>query len=66
VRSVTVIAPDGLTSEALTKSVFVMGVDKGMRLIDSLDGVDAVVVDAAGALHYSSGLLDGGRFSKDR
>jgi thiamine biosynthesis lipoprotein len=60
VRSVTVVAPDGLTSEALTKSVFVMGVEKGMRLVESLDGVDAVVVDAAGALHYSSGLLAGG------
>jgi thiamine biosynthesis lipoprotein len=57
VRSVTVVAPDGLTSEALTKSVFVMGVDRGMRLVESLDGVDAVVVDAGGALHYSSGLL---------
>ncbi len=61
VRSVTVVAPDGLTSEALTKCVFVMGVEKGMRLIESFDGVDAVVVDAAGALHYSSGLRAGGR-----
>ena len=61
VRSVTVVAPDGLTSEALTKCVFVMGVEKGMRLVESFDGVDAVVVDAAGALHYSSGLLAGGR-----
>jgi len=60
VRSVTVVAPDGLTSEALSKSVFVMGVDKGMRLVESLQGVDAVVVDAGGALHYSSGLLAGG------
>ena len=60
-RSVTVVAPDGLTSEALSKSVFVMGVDKGMRLVESLDAVDAVVVDAAGALHYSSGLLAAGR-----
>ncbi|MBV8209713.1 MAG: FAD:protein FMN transferase [Burkholderiaceae bacterium] len=59
VRSVTVIAPDGLTSEALAKSVFVMGVDRGMRLIESLEGVDAVVVDAAGALHHSAGLLPG-------
>ena len=64
VRSVTVVAPDGLTSEALTKSVFVMGVDRGMRLVESLDGVDAVVVDAAGALHYSSGLLAGGRLQQ--
>jgi thiamine biosynthesis lipoprotein len=61
VRSVTVVAPDGLTSEALSKSVFVMGVDKGLRLIESLQGVDAVVVDASGELHYSSGLLPGGR-----
>ena len=31
-----------------------------MRLIESQEGVDAVVIDAAGQLHYSSGLLDGG------
>jgi thiamine biosynthesis lipoprotein len=60
VRSVTVVAPDGLTSEALAKSVFVMGVTPGLRLVESLEAVDAVVVDAAGALHYSSGLLPGG------
>lgn len=57
VHSVTVLADDGLTTEALSKTVFVLGVDKGLRLIESLPGVDAVVVDAGGALHYSSGLL---------
>lgn len=59
VQSVTIIAPDGLTSEGLSKSVFVMGVEKGMRLIDAQKDVDAVVVDAAGVLHYSSGLRNG-------
>jgi thiamine biosynthesis lipoprotein len=62
VRSVTVIARDGLTSEALTKCVFVMGTQRGMRLVESLEGVDAVAIDAHGALHYSPGLLDGGHF----
>ena len=57
VHSVTVLAEDGLTTEALSKAVFVLGVEKGMRLIESQPGVDAVVVDAAGALHFSSGLL---------
>ena len=57
VHSVTVLAEDGLTTEALSKTVFVLGVEKGMRLIESRPGLDAVVVDAAGALHYSSGLL---------
>ena len=57
VHSVTIVALDGLTSEALSKMVFVMGVEKGMKLIETQASVDAVVVDANGALHYSSGLL---------
>ncbi|HUG25762.1 FAD:protein FMN transferase [Piscinibacter sp.] len=60
VHSVTILAEDGLTTEALSKTVFVLGVEKGLRLVESLHGVDAVVVDAAGQLHYSSGLLPGG------
>ena len=57
VRSVTILAPDGLTSEALSKTVFVMGVQRGLALIETLQEIDAVVVDAAGVLHASSGLL---------
>ncbi len=60
VRSVTILAADGLTTEGLSKTVFVLGVDQGLRLIESQPGVDAVVVDANGVLHYSSGLLAGG------
>lgn len=60
VHSVTVIAPDGLTSEALSKTVFVLGVQDGLRIVESVPGADAVVVDAAGQLHYSAGLLQGG------
>jgi thiamine biosynthesis lipoprotein len=56
VRSVTILAADGLTSEALSKCVFVMGLQRGMRLIESQPGVDAVVVDAHGGLHFSHGL----------
>ena len=56
VHSVTVLAPDGLTSEGLSKSVFVLGVERGLALIEQTPGTDAVVVDADGALHFSSGL----------
>jgi thiamine biosynthesis lipoprotein len=59
VRSVTILADDGLTTEGLSKCLFVMGLEDGMRLIESQPGVDAVVVDASGVLHYSSGLLSG-------
>lgn len=60
VRSVTILADDGLTSEGLSKCLFVMGLERGMRLIESVPGVDAVVVDACGALHFSSGLAAAG------
>ena len=59
VRSVTVLGPDGLSCEALSKCVFVLGVERGLALVDSFDGIDAVIVDAEGRLHRSSGLLDG-------
>ena len=60
IRSVTVIAPDGLTSEALSKTIFVLGVEQGASIVESLPNVDAVIVDGAGALHYTTGLLGGG------
>ena len=57
VRSVTIIADDGLTTEAFSKTVFVLGVEEGLRFVEAHAGVDAVIVDAHGALHYSAGLL---------
>lgn len=56
IRSVTIIGPDAATTEGLTKSVFIMGAKAGIELVESLPGVDAVVIDEAGALHYSAGL----------
>lgn len=57
VHSVTILAADGLTSEALSKAVFVLGAQRGLALVETLPGIDAVVVDAQGALRASSGLL---------
>ena len=59
VHSVTILAPDGLSSEALSKIVFVQGTQRGLALVETLPDVDAVVVDAAGVMHASSGLLHG-------
>jgi thiamine biosynthesis lipoprotein len=59
VQSVSILSADGLTCEALSKAVFVLGVQRGLALIETLPGTDAVVVDAEGRLHASSGLLHG-------
>lgn len=60
-RSVTIIGPDGITTEGLTKSVFVKGPQEGMRLIESLKGVDAIIIDDDGRMLYSPGLRNGVR-----
>lgn len=60
VRSVTVVAKDGLSTEALSKCVFVMGAEIGLQFIESRPGVDAVVIDGQGALHHTTGLSDDG------
>jgi thiamine biosynthesis lipoprotein len=57
VHSVSIVADDGLTSEALSKTVFVLGVERGLAIVEQTPGADAVVVDASGRLHFTSGLL---------
>ncbi|MGB5245133.1 MAG: FAD:protein FMN transferase [Woeseia sp.] len=56
VRSATVIGPDGVLTDALSTSVFVMGVAEGLTLIAALPDYEAVVIDAAGQIFYSDGL----------
>jgi thiamine biosynthesis lipoprotein len=55
-QSVTVIGPDATTTDALSTSVFVMGLKPGLQLIDQLPDIDAIVVDDQGRLHYSENL----------
>jgi thiamine biosynthesis lipoprotein len=59
VRSATVLAADGLTCEALTKTIFVLGAERGLELVQTLDGVEALVVDAEGDVRCSSGVPAG-------
>jgi len=56
VRSVTVVCPDGELADALATAVFVLGVEEGLRLAEALHGVEALVVDGEGRIHYSSNL----------
>jgi len=56
VRSVTIIGPYATRTDALTKSVFVMGVQDGIEFINSLPDVDAVAVTPDRKVWYSKGL----------
>ena len=56
-RSVTIIGPDTTLTDALSTTVFVLGPEAGLELVEKLSGIDAVVIDAAGKVHYSTGLM---------
>jgi thiamine biosynthesis lipoprotein len=56
VHSATVFGPDAVTTDALSTSVFVMGVDKGLRLIATLPEYESIVIDADGRVFFSDGL----------
>lgn len=55
-RSVTVLAPTSFIADTLDTAIFVLGVERGMRLVESQPGVEAVIVDADNQVHVSSGL----------
>jgi FAD:protein FMN transferase len=57
-QSVTLLAATGLT--APSAGVFVMGVDKGLRYVDSIPGLAGLLIDLKGNLHLSSEAV--GRF----
>ncbi len=60
VRSVTIIGSDATTTDALSTGVFVLGREKGIELIESLGDFEAIVIDADGVMHYTSGLAPAG------
>ena len=56
--SVTIIAENGMQADALATGVFVMGPDDGIKLVESLDDVECLIVDADRIIHHSSGLTE--------
>jgi thiamine biosynthesis lipoprotein len=57
-QSVTVIAREGVWADGLDTGIFVMGAELGMRLVEALPDVEAIIVDHEGVVHVSSGLRD--------
>lgn len=56
VQSVTVISPSAELSDALATSVFVLGVDVGLNLINQLPDTECIIIDVENNAHYSKDL----------
>jgi thiamine biosynthesis lipoprotein len=61
VQSASVIGPEATMTDALSTTVFILGIKKGMELIEGLPDYDAILIDQQSKLHFTSGLkaIDG-------
>lgn len=55
VQGISVIAPTALASDALSTSLFVLGVREGLALVKNLPETEAMIVDEEGRVHCSPG-----------
>lgn len=56
--SVTIVANISIDADALSTSVFILGLDKGMALIRSLQGVDAIMITEDKQIVITPGIKD--------
>jgi FAD:protein FMN transferase len=56
-RSVTIWAKDALTADAVDDAVFILGPEKGLKLVESIDDCGAVIVDRRNKVWVSKRLL---------
>jgi len=55
-RSVTIWARDALTADSIDDAVFILGPEKGLALVESIDDCGAVIVDAKNKVWISKRL----------
>lgn len=54
-QSVSVIAPDGATSDLLATPLFVLGPEKGMEVVRGLTGIEVLMIAEGGQAVYTEG-----------
>jgi len=57
IMSVTILGAEGIDTDALSTSVFILGAEKGLALINKLPGFDAIIITEEGKVLYSQGLM---------
>jgi thiamine biosynthesis lipoprotein len=57
-RSVTIIAPNGVRADAMATAIFGLGVKRALEYMESTPGVEGFLIDADGKMFLSSGAKD--------
>lgn len=54
--SVTIISKSSTDGDALSTTVFLMGLKKGMHFVESKNNIEAILITKDGHIHYSTGF----------
>ncbi len=56
VRSVTVICADATLADALSTALMILGTERGLAVAEAWTGVEALIVDNQGDVHFTRGM----------
>ena len=57
-QSVTLVASSTMEADALSTGIFVLGPEEGIKLVNRLNGVEAIIIDSKGKVIYSTGMKE--------
>lgn len=58
IKQITIVTPNSQTADGLSTSVLLLGVEKGIHLIESLEGVEAILISKDHYIYVTEGLRD--------
>jgi thiamine biosynthesis lipoprotein len=58
-RSVTILGENATLTDAMSTTVFVLGAEKGLALVNRQQNMSAVIIDESGRVYYSNDLVSG-------
>ena len=65
IESVTIVTQSSMAADALSTMTFVLGVEEGLKLVESLDDVEALFITKDQKLYASSGFLENFELTDD-
>lgn len=58
IKQISIITGNSQTADGLSTSVLLLGVEKGIHLIESLEGVEAILITKDHKIYFTEGLRD--------
>lgn len=56
--SITIISRNSIDGDGLSTGIYILGLERGMELIETLDGIEAVFITADKEIYATSGITD--------